>query len=341
MDSLKVWFAALVSASLIVCNVAYAGATNSQLKEITMLSEQGNQAAALDKVDAYLKQNPGDAEAMFMKGVIQVELGKRNAAIATFTTITNRFPNLPEPYNNLAVLYADQGQYDKARNALERAIKTHPSYATAHENLGDIYARLASQAYNKAFKLDANNARAQNKLSMITDLFGDKRTVVAAADPVVKSAKIEPPVKVAVAPKPVPKPVVVPDPVVEPTPVVKPVVASTDAKSDIIGAVNAWASAWSNKDVSGYLASYASDFKTPKGESRSAWEKVRSSRVGKPGTIKVTVNEPKVTMNGENKAKVTFYQAYRSNGKSLGTGKTLKMVNEGGAWLIQQEKSGR
>ena len=78
---------------------------------------------------------------------------------------------MPEPYNNLAVLYASQGQYDKARKSLEMAIRTHPSYAIAHENLGDVYAKMASEAYDKALQLDRGNAAAQTKLAMIKDLF--------------------------------------------------------------------------------------------------------------------------------------------------------------------------
>ncbi len=58
-----------------------------------------------------------------------------------FTKLSEDYPELPEPYNNLAVLYAQQKQYDKARTALEMAIRTHPSYAIAYENLGDIYAK--------------------------------------------------------------------------------------------------------------------------------------------------------------------------------------------------------
>ena len=115
---------------------------NPELREINQLSEQGNQSAALDRVNSFLAKNPKNAEALFMKGVIQVELNKRDEAIKTFTDLSEKYPNLPEPYNNLAVLYADMGQFDKARIALESAIKTHPSYATAHENLGDIYARF-------------------------------------------------------------------------------------------------------------------------------------------------------------------------------------------------------
>ncbi len=70
------------------------------------------------------------------------------------------------------MLYAGQNQFDKARAALEMAIRTNPSYATAHENLGDIYAKLASQAYNKALQLDGSNANAvRPKLALIRDLF--------------------------------------------------------------------------------------------------------------------------------------------------------------------------
>ena len=63
-----------------------------------------------------------------------------------------------------------QKQYDKARTALEMAIRTHPSYSIAHENLGDVYAKLASQAYDKALQLDSSNTATQTKLSMIKEL---------------------------------------------------------------------------------------------------------------------------------------------------------------------------
>src|SRR6266478_4423624 len=94
-----------------------------------------------------IADNPRDARARFLKGLILTEQNKPNDAIKVFTALTDDYPELPEPYNNLAVLYASQGQYDKARKSLEMAIRTHPSYAIAHENLGDVYAKMASEAY--------------------------------------------------------------------------------------------------------------------------------------------------------------------------------------------------
>ena len=144
--------------SLSLCS-AYAQA--DELKDISQMADQGQTAAAIDKLNVYINNNPKNAQALFMKGVMLAEQGRRDEAIKVFTDVTEKFPNLPEPYNNLAVLYADQGQFDKARKSLETAIKTHPSYATAHENLGDIYARMASEAYDKALQLDTSNTRAQ------------------------------------------------------------------------------------------------------------------------------------------------------------------------------------
>jgi tetratricopeptide (TPR) repeat protein len=323
---------------------AVAGNTNAALKEISLLSEQGNQAAALEKVNAYLSANPKDAEAMFMKGVILVEQGKRDDAIKAFTDLTEKYPNLPEPYNNLAVLYADQGQYDKARKALETAIKTHPSYATAHENLGDIYARLASEAYDKAFKLDTSNSRAQGKLSMITDLFGGKasagKTNIAAAKPV-DVAKPVATTKLADNKKPeTTKPEVAKPEAAKPESA-KPADAANNDESAVLDAVNAWAKAWSDQNVDQYLASYADSFKTPKGESRKSWENTRRDRITRPKSIAVEVNNPTVKLETTDQAKVQFSQRYIANGKPQGTRKTLNMVKVNGNWLIEQEIAGR
>ena len=140
------------------------------LPEVQRLIKQGQYPQALEKVDAYLSNKPKDAQGRFLKGLIYTEMNKPAEAISVFTKLTEDYPELPEPYNNLAVLYAQQKQYDKARTALEMAIRTHPSYAIAYENLGDVYAKLASQAYDKALQLDNANATTQNKLALIRDL---------------------------------------------------------------------------------------------------------------------------------------------------------------------------
>ena len=139
--------------------------------DVNKLVRAGQLTEALTKADQYLAAKPRDPQMRFIKGVIQTEAGKPADAISTFTKITQDYPELPEPYNNLAALYAGQNQFDKARAALEMAIRTNPSYAIAHENLGDVYAKLASQAYSKALQLDGSNTAVPPKLALIRTLF--------------------------------------------------------------------------------------------------------------------------------------------------------------------------
>src|SRR5574343_1543128 len=159
------------------------------LPEVQRLIKQGQYPQALEKVDAYLASRPKDAQGRFLKGLIYTEMNRASDAIAVFTKLSEDYPELPEPYNNLAVLHAQQKQYDKARAALEMAIRTHPSYAIAYENLGDIYAKLASQAYDKALQLDNSNSATQNKLALIRDLIstsgkGNVKPTAPAAAPI-------------------------------------------------------------------------------------------------------------------------------------------------------------
>jgi tetratricopeptide (TPR) repeat protein len=158
------------------------------LQDATNTFKKGNHAMALDQVNGYLAGKPKDPQGRFLKGLILTELNRTNEAIETFNDLTDEFPELPEPYNNLAVLYANQGQFERAKNSLEMAIRTHPAYATAHENLGDIYAKMASMAYNKALQLDKSNASAQTKLALVKEMFSPpsaaKPKVAAVSAPV-------------------------------------------------------------------------------------------------------------------------------------------------------------
>ena len=289
------------------------------VQEAAKLLKAGQHKQALDLVNKVLASKPRDAQARFLKGLIYTEQGKQKDAIEIFTKLTQDYPELPEPYNNLAVIYASQGQYDKARAALEQSIRTHPSYATAYENLGDVYAKLASQAYDKALQIDSSNTAAKNKLSLVRELVGAPKPATATVAAAPKEApKAEKP---AAAEKPAPA-------------------ASADASAEVLKTVNGWAQAWSKKDADAYLSYYAKDFKTPGGEPRASWEKTRRERITAPKSISVKLAEPKVTMNGADRASVTFRQNYKSDKLNSNTRKTLVLVKADGGWKIVEEKSG-
>ena len=323
----------------------------------------------------------------FIKGMILSEQGKSTEAINVFQKLTEDYPELPEPYNNLAVLHASAGNYDKARVALERAIRTNPAYATAHENLGDVYAKLASQSYDKAMQLaDPNQQPPQKaKLAMVRTLTPKGEAVsplaAIAAAPAPAPAKVAPPAPVLAqaAPAPAPEPAKLPPPPVKVAPAPAPVVAQVVAQAkplptvppvaapapvpapavqltkaapkaeqvqkedadgaDVVKAVESWAKAWSAQDMKAYLNAYGSNFQTPKGQNRKAWEADRTARIEGKGHIKVTIESPQVTVKG-NTATVKFRQKYVSDRLSTTGRKTLVLEKQGKNWLIKQEQSG-
>lgn len=143
---------------------------NAALKEAGALIKERQFATAESKLDALIAQRPREPQARFLKGVVETELGHADAAIEIFRGLIADYPELPEPYNNLAVIYAQKGEYDSARIALEIAVRTAPNWAVARENLGDIYARLAAAEYDRAAKLDRDNKTAPAKLTLMRSL---------------------------------------------------------------------------------------------------------------------------------------------------------------------------
>jgi tetratricopeptide (TPR) repeat protein len=313
------------------------------IKEAQRLYQQNRLDAALSKVNGALAQTPKDALGRFLKANILIEQKRFADAIQILTGLTEDFPELPEPYNNLAALYASQGNYEKAKAALELAIHTNPSYATAHENLGDIYAQLARREYDKALSLDKANVTAQSKLAMVKELFQPPRTAeTSKAAPPVQVAKAETS-KPAVAPTPVPTATMPPATVAvaKPSTTVSqpPLSAAAKPEAQINALVRDWAGAWSSQDVASYLSFYAQNFETPDGLSRQAWEAQRKQRIEAPSSIKVDAQISKIAISG-NEATVVIRQAYKSNVLSNTTSKTLKLVKAGDRWMIRSERSG-
>ena len=332
-------------------------------EDVSQLLRTGKLNEAMIKAEAYLTAKPRDPQMRFLKGVIQRNAGKQAEAITTFTKLTEDYPELPEPYNNLAVLYAGQSQFDKARVALEMAIRTNPSYSTAHENLGDVYSRLASQAYNKALQLDGANPAVPPKLALIREVFKPNlkgQAPVAITSPVAvvtpKPAVPTQPIPVSAPTTPAPAPtsatlitppasvvtpvtaekhVVTTRPIAAPT---KPVVVEKSTK-DAEAAVNAWAKAWAAKDMTGYLGSYGKEFDPPGEQSRNAWEQERRQRITSKSTISVKLENLHVTVNGS-KAIAKFHQVYKANSLSVSSQKTLELIKTGEHWHIVKESTG-
>jgi Flp pilus assembly protein TadD len=142
----------------------------AELEQVCEFVQRGELDRAAERIDAYVRMHPRDPRGRFLRGVVLAELNRIEDAITVYTELTQDYPELPEPYNNLAALHALQGRYDTARAHLEKAVNAQPGYATAHENLGDIYVKLAALSYGKAVELDRTRASALHKLRTVNEL---------------------------------------------------------------------------------------------------------------------------------------------------------------------------
>lgn len=388
----------LAALPLLVLTLGIAPAHATDLYDITQLYKKGKKEEALYQLDSYLTNLPKDSwgrnvtQARLLRGVLLSELGQRERALQVFTRLTLDYPDLPEAYNNLAVLYAAEGNYEAARDTLERGMRIDPAFSAMHANLGDIYAKLSERAYDATLQASGGK-NAPTLVKELCDNYGGIARQAAGRNPGSparsdlatlqeiqpgRTAAAKPPAHVDIDEMALPTPSAAPRPAKaagksqapekagtgasgtaapkasasreDPSvpqikdevgePVAAPAADDPAEHKRIISSVNAWAAAWSDKRVSAYLAHYAPGFRPPDGGSRAQWAEQRRERISKPKSIRVTISAPQVTMIGQDKARVSFRQSYRSDTLQTSGSKTLIMVRSGKQWLIQEEKVG-
>ena len=140
--------------------------TMSEARELLARKQYDEAIARLDRLAA---ERPREPQARFLKAIALADQNKTDAALAVYRDLVADFPEMPEPHNNLAVLYAQKGALGLARDELLLAIRTAPDYAVARENLGDVYAQLAAEQYERAASLDKRNRSAAAKLKLVRE----------------------------------------------------------------------------------------------------------------------------------------------------------------------------
>jgi len=130
--------------------------------------------AAIDLINERLSKTPKNVQLRYVKARIQIQMRDFVAAKQTLIEITQQFPELPEPYNNLAALAANQNQWIEARDYLELALKLRPTYAIASANLGEVYLRLAAKAYEDASQSRTNQRFYINRAKALNEMLKQK-----------------------------------------------------------------------------------------------------------------------------------------------------------------------
>ena len=151
------------------------------------------------------RSSPGtDVQIMFLKARTLAALNRLPEAEGVYRQMTMRYPELPEPWNNLAAIYASRDDLDQARRALEMAIMIYPDYAIAHANLGDLQLRLALRAYQRAAALGVTGGVSSRIKGVTAILSGQANPADAATQARGKPQGVKSPAKADTAPNTAP-----------------------------------------------------------------------------------------------------------------------------------------
>jgi Flp pilus assembly protein TadD len=140
--------------------------------EIRALLARGEYGIALERAQKAADASPRDAQARFLVGVVLMDMGRDADALALFTRMTQEYPELPDPFNNIALLHARAGKLELARQALETALRNDPAHRTARANLGQVYVMLAVQAWEQVAAAGPLDSGLQRKLEAARSLLG-------------------------------------------------------------------------------------------------------------------------------------------------------------------------
>ncbi len=284
---------------LLTASPAFAAVSLQQLQQL--IAEQRYDAAAASG-EQLLQQNSRHARARFLTAYAYQMQRKHNQAEAHYQALIEQDPTLPEPRNNLAMIYLSRGNYDRASQILVDAINTHPSYATAYENLSQIYKGIASEAYRRAVSESNEPAKYTHeiKLTAITRLDTVSPALAAAEDSGEPGA-----------------------------------IEFANQETMLIERVRSWAEAWSNKDFAAYVEFYSAQH-SAKFDSHEQWLQYRRERILRPGEIRVEVSDIQVKWRSDTRAIIDFKQAFDSPGYSDRVVKRLGFDRVGSQWKITE-----
>ncbi|MCP4875872.1 MAG: tetratricopeptide repeat protein [Gammaproteobacteria bacterium] len=283
------------------------------VQQLQQLIEQENFAQAAKNGERLLQQNPKQLRARFLTAYAYQMRANTDKAVALYQGLIDDNPELPEPRNNLAMIYLAQGDYDRASQLLVEAINTHISYATAYANLSQVYKGIASEAYRRAVSESSEPAKYTHniELTAITKLDTVERepTVIEAVDSqtLATAANQESAIDAA------------------------------NQATRLIERVKNWAGAWSDKDFTRYTGFYSTQYRA-RFSSHDRWLAHRRERIMRPGSIKVEISNIQIKWRSENRAIIDFTQAFDSARYSDRVVKRLGFSRMGSEWKITEER---
>ncbi len=293
--------------------------------------------------------------------------GEYAKAKKAYLALIARNPGSPRPYNNLASLYAAEGDLEQAQALLKNALETAPDYLAIYRNIGTVYAAMARDSYGKALLLEGEKKPVKLQvLGTVGQQLKPEADKTVSEEVTRARTAQKTPVKVSAAPEAGETAVKVPVETADKTKTpIRAESASADPKQPVSAAVEAapqgepesepraaakvslapqqflqqWAAAWSAQDIDAYLARYAPEYTPPNNLSRQVWENQRRQRLSAPTFIEVSLEPIEAISGTGDTAKVQVVQHYRSDRYRDKTRKSFVLRRDGDSWLIVEEKS--
>jgi tetratricopeptide (TPR) repeat protein len=294
-------------------------------------SESGNYQRALNLINTLIEQDNNNPRALLLLANTHKAMGDLKQAKLDYQDLIKKYPDLPEPYNNLAIIHAEAGDTTKAIDLLIKVFETNQSYSLAYQNLRTIYNDIASETYREA--LDINDApKNKSILFSLNDIY-HQQTIAqnSFVDPSLASNTTAIQTATAVSQTSQIETVANNNENIDQSYLIK----ETEVSEMVLG----WADAWASQDVARYLSYYHQQFVTPNRISRSAWEEQRQNRIESPEYIQVKISDIVVEFSDANTAVVNFRQKYRASNYGDDTFKKLTLATNNGQWKIVTEQT--
>ncbi len=284
----------------------------------------GQASQALKATRSRLAAKPADPQAQFLHAMALAQTGDVASAVDAYRELSAQYPQRARVWNNLGVLYARQGRLQEARDALVQATEAESSYATAQQNLGDVYIALASNAYRRAEQEGANADAMKGRRSALERLVPALPSTAQSGAGSSRSS----------APSASDSPIATRE-TDSGAPARHPAPAGPSHAIDQV--LSRWANAWSQQDLSAYLSVYSDDYQPQGKTSRAQWIRQQRVQITQPKSVDVSVSDVQVTAESADRARATFHEHYRAAGDDRDATKHMVFVREDGAWRIRQE----
>ncbi|MBX2867402.1 MAG: tetratricopeptide repeat protein [Acidiferrobacterales bacterium] len=283
---------------------------------VKVLIEDEEYKNAIARVEAALKKDKKNSVLLLQRGLVLVKLDRLDDAKAHYKKLKRRIKNNPEPWNNLAMVYRLEGNYEQAVTEFKKTIKRFPDYVTALENLGDTYIEMAQRAYAAGAEIDPK----QELLVSKSELGLEFSTLAVSNTP---SAKRRALAKQKRSNKEITKKTAV----------------SLLVEQQVFDLLNSWITSWSERNIEKFLSHYSNQYIPQNNISLEEWLAGKSKAISQAKYIRIKLDDIKIEQFDQSNLTATFKQYYESDSSKNRSIKTLGLRVYNGQWFIVRESS--